>query len=137
MGLIPIFSPCAASILNLFDSQTRDVFVASAFLRNEAVSKMLARLLKDRTAPCRLRVLTRGNFSDILAGASDIASLALLTKAHHSDLSIECRRDPRLHAKIYVVDGCKAIITSANLTPPGLLTNIEFGMFWANYQIVM
>ena len=136
MGLIPIFSPCAASILNLFDSQTRDVFVASAFLRNEAVSKMLARLLKDRTAPCRLRVLTRGNFSDILAGASDIASLALLTKAHHSDLSIECRRDPRLHAKIYVVDGCKAIITSANLTPPGLLTNIEFGMFVDSQEVV-
>ena len=136
MGLIPIFSPCAASILNLFDSQVRDVFVASAFLRNEAVSKMLARLLKDRTAPCRLRVLTRGSFSDILAGASDIASLALLTKAHHSDLSIECRRDPRLHAKIYVVDGCKAIITSANLTPPGLLTNIEFGMFVDSQEVV-
>jgi HKD family nuclease len=136
MGLIPIFSPCAASILNLFDSQVRDVFVASAFLRNEAVSKMLARLLKDRTAPCRLRVLTRGSFSDILAGASDIASLALLTKAHHSDLAIECRRDPRLHAKIYVVDGCKAIITSANLTPPGLLTNIEFGVFVDSHEVV-
>jgi hypothetical protein len=136
MGLVPILSPCAATILNLFDSQVRDVFVASAFLRIEAVSEMLARLLKDRTTPCRLRVLTRGSFSDILAGASDIASLALLTKGHHSYLSIDCRRDPRLHAKIYVVDGCKAIITSANLTPPGLLTNIEFGMFIDSPDVV-
>jgi hypothetical protein len=81
-------------------------------------------------------VLTRGSFSDILAGASDIASLALLTRAHHSDLSIECRRDPRLHAKIYIVDDCKAIITSANLTPPGLLTNIEFGIFVNSQEVV-
>lgn len=136
MDLIPIFSPCAASILNLFDNQVRDVFVASAFLRMEAVSKMLARLLENRTVPCRLRVLTRGSFSDILAGASDISSLALLSKAHHPDLSIECRRDPRLHAKIYIVDGCKAIVTSANLTPPGLLTNIEFGMFIDSQDVV-
>ena len=136
MALIPIFSPCAASVLNLFDNQVRDVFVISAFLRVEAVSQMLARLLKDRTVQCRLRVLTRGSFSDILAGASDIASLALLTKAHHSALSIECRRDPRLHAKIYIVDGCKAIITSANLTPPGLLTNIELGFSIDSQEIV-
>jgi hypothetical protein len=136
MGLVPIFSPCAATILNLFDSQVRDVFVASAFLRIGAVSEMLARLLEGRTTPCRLRVLTRGSFSDILAGASDIDSLALLTKAHHSYLSIDCRRDPRLHAKIYVVNGCNAIITSANLTPPGLLTNIEFGLFIDSPEIV-
>ncbi len=129
MGLVPIYSPCAATILNLFDSQVRDVFIASAFLRIDAVSEMLARLLKDRATPCSLRVLTRGNYQDILAGASDIASLALLAKARHSYLTIECRRDPRLHAKIYVVDGSKAIITSANLTPPGLNTNIEFGIF--------
>jgi len=136
MGLVPILSPCAATILNLFDGQAREVFVASAFLRIEAVSEMLARLLKGRTTSCRLRVLTRASFSDILAGASDIASLALLTKALHSDLSIECRRDPRLHAKIYIVDGCKAIITSANLTPPGLLTNIELGMFIDSQDVV-
>jgi hypothetical protein len=128
MDFIPIPSPCAAVILNLFDSQVREVFMASAFLRIEAVSEMLARLLKGRTTPCHLRVLTRGSFSDIVAGASDLASLALLSKAHHAYLSIECRRDPRLHAKTYVVNASKAIITSANLTPPGLLTNIEFGM---------
>ena len=136
MGLVPIFSPCAPKILSLFDSHVQDVFVASAFLRIEAVSEMLARLLRDRTTPCRLRVLTRVSFSDILAGASDFASLALLTKARHSYLSIDCRRDPRLHAKIYVVDAQNAIITSANLTPPGLLTNIEFGMFIDSTEIV-
>ena len=136
MGLVPIFSPCAGTILNLFDGRAQDVFIASAFLRIEAVSEMLARLLKGRTTLCQLRFLTRGSFSDILAGASDIASLALLTKANHPHLSIECRRDPRLHAKIYVVDGSKAIITSANLTPPGLLTNIEFGMFIDSADVV-
>jgi hypothetical protein len=68
MGLIPIPSPCAATILNLFDSQVREVFVASAFLRIEAVSEMLARLLEGRTTPCHLRVLTRGSFSDLRPG---------------------------------------------------------------------
>jgi hypothetical protein len=34
------------------------------------------------------------------------------------------------------VDGYKAIITSANLTPPGLLTNIEFGMFIDSQDVV-
>jgi phosphatidylserine/phosphatidylglycerophosphate/cardiolipin synthase-like enzyme len=136
MGLLPIFSPCAPAILNLFDSQVQDVFIASAFLRIEAVSEMFARILKGRSTPCRLRILTGGSFSDILARASGIASLALLTKAHHSSLSIDRRRDPRLHSKIYIVDGCNAIITSANLTPLGLLTNIEFGLFVDTPDIV-
>ncbi len=35
---------------------------------------------------------------------------------------------PRLHAKVLVADGCRAIVGSANLTAGGLFRNIEYGL---------
>ena len=36
---------------------------------------------------------------------------------------------PRLHAKVYVSDHRRAVITSANLTAGGLHRNYEYGVF--------
>lgn len=124
----PLFSPCGADIASIFRPNANDVFIASAFLRIEAVSELLGRLLDGRCGPGSLRVLTRALPIDIATGASDLESLRLLATAKHPLLTIEIRRDPRLHAKAYLVDGRDAIVSSANLTPSGLLKNIELGL---------
>jgi phosphatidylserine/phosphatidylglycerophosphate/cardiolipin synthase-like enzyme len=35
----------------------------------------------------------------------------------------------KLHAKVYLIDDIGGIITSANLTGGGLITNFEYGVF--------
>ena len=41
-----------------------------------------------------------------------------------------------LHAKIYIADQNKAIVTSANLTLGGLLSNTEYGVFIRDHDLV-
>lgn len=124
----PLFSPCASDVVGLFRPTAREIFIASAFLRINAVAEILSRLVDGRVQPGRLRVLTRALPMDIATGASDLESLHVLSTSRHSLLEIELRRDPRLHAKAYLIDDRYGIITSANLTPSGLQTNIELGI---------
>jgi len=124
----PLFSPCASDVVRLFRPTTKEIFIASAFLRIDAVAEILSRLVDGRVEPGRLRVLTRALPMDIATGASDLESLHVLSTSQHSLLKIELRRDPRLHAKAYLIDDRDGIITSANLTPSGLQTNIELGI---------
>jgi hypothetical protein len=43
---------------------------------------------------------------------------------------------PKLHAKVYIQDNKKAIITSGNLTAGGLYYNFEYGVFTDDYNFV-
>jgi hypothetical protein len=73
----------------------------------------------------RLQVLTDVRSSNVLGGSLDISALRVLNR----DVShCEIVNLPRLHAKVYVADEACAIITSANLTPSGLDSNLEYGV---------
>ena len=43
---------------------------------------------------------------------------------------------PKLHAKVYIADSKKAIITSANLTRGGLNQNYEYGLFTDSFRLI-
>ena len=84
-------------------------------------ARALARILEPRPAP--LRVVTRFNLADFADGASDIGALRLLLDAGGAVRGVRS-----LHAKLYIFDSGRAIVTSANLTGAGLSTNKEFGL---------
>jgi len=73
----------------------------------------------------RVVVLTNIRPESVLNGSMDIEALmtfsTLLPK-------FELVHLPSLHAKVYVADERAAVVTSANLTQPGITGNLEYGV---------
>ena len=87
------------------------------------VGSILPQLINRLTLGVATTLLTRTDLRDFAAGASDIAAVCATCKAGASILSTG-----RLHAKVYVIDGNRALITSANATHGGMFRNLEFGV---------
>lgn len=71
----------------------------------------------------RCRVITRNNWNDFLVGASDHRAIRELMR-----LGATVKTLQGLHAKVYVFDTARAVVTSANLTAGGLAINHEWGL---------
>src|SRR5438034_8452232 len=72
------------------------------------------RLLK-RGVPKSIKVITRFNLRDFSEGVSDISALRLLLES-----GAQIRGVTNLHAKLYLFDNSRAILTSANLNDAAL-----------------
>jgi hypothetical protein len=70
-----------------------------------------------------VRVLTRTLVTDFASGASDLEALCALATRTSGVLSLSS-----LHAKVYVIDNRKALVTSANATFSGMHRNRECGV---------
>ena len=73
--------------------------------------------------PSSLQVITRYNLNDFAKGVNDIDALRLVLQKGGSIRGIY-----GLHAKLFIFGNTSAIITSANLTNAGLMSNQEFGV---------
>jgi hypothetical protein len=70
---------------------------------------------------------------NVCQGATDPLALQyLLTLTPKTDIS----HLPRLHAKVYIADLTRAIVTSANLTSGGLAQNHEYGIEFTQPKMV-
>lgn len=61
----------------------------------------------------------------VCAGATDPIAVAGISDTLNGSKVVHL---PRLHAKVYVADGCRAVVTSGNLTSGGLGRNYEYGV---------
>ncbi len=106
----------------LFQEAKEKIFIVSPFITEDIT------INDDYKTDCKeINVLTRSPVSytrDYVVGASKID--VLLNMADRSDINI--RYCDNLHAKIYLFDSKKAVMTSANLTKSGLKRNIEYGV---------
>jgi PLD-like domain len=80
-----------------------------------------------------VRLLTSVAAESLWTGACDPEAILWLLE-HWPDTAI--RSLPRLHAKVYVADDRLALVTSANLTGPGLRTNYEYGVLLRDPPVV-
>ena len=94
------------------------VRVASPFIKDGAVKSLFG-----SHCPGSLQVLTRFNLDHFDEGVSDLPALRRLLR-----LGARVRGVRRLHAKVYIFDEARAVITSANLTQAGLAKNHELGV---------
>jgi hypothetical protein len=60
----------------------------------------------------------------MLSGVTDVAALLRVAEAFPTDI----RFLPSLHAKVYVADSERAVVTSSNMTTNGLARNFEYGV---------
>ena len=72
-----------------------------------------------------MRVLTLWSWSAFLNGAAEPEALRLLITLGAQVRAVRAR----LHAKIFIVNDSKALVTSANLTRGGLQDNLECGVY--------
>lgn len=108
--------------------------IASPYFDQVAVREIL------RVAPeASIRFTFRWPAQDDSPGAIDPGALKMLMAADHEVRF--AHPDTRLHAKVYVADEKRALVTSANFTSPGLglrgsRTNAELGLVTSDAAIV-
>jgi hypothetical protein len=71
----------------------------------------------------KIVLLTRTLITDFASGASDLDAVITLASRGVTVLSLA-----NLHAKVYVVDKKRALVTSANATFSGMSRNVECGL---------
>lgn len=89
------------------------------------------RLLNVTSDAVEVRLLSRFSVPQFHKGVSDIA---VFKRALEADSVI--RSLQRLHAKVYIFDDTRAIVTSGNLTTAGLQSNVEYGVLLSDGKIV-
>ena len=109
--------------LRLLLSQMKEELVMATPFMTESG----ARFVRDALPAPRQTVylLTDLEPKAVLEGLCDPRAMLLIAQRFRNRRIASLRG---LHAKVYVVDRCRAIITSANLTEGGLFTNYECGV---------
>ncbi len=113
----------------LIDSEWDDLFRRS-LTKNHSKLRIICPFIKKSVAewlltfgkPQVLQIITRFNLRDFCGGVSDVSALRLLLEN-----GAEIRGVRNLHAKVYLFDKDRVIVTSANLTNAALRKNHEFG----------
>ena len=126
-----LISPWSDQFANTLSQAGRELFISSPFV-NVGGARALAEVTKHRSS-IDLTLLTSLTAQNIMNGVTDPSALRMLFEQFGH---VRISSLPRLHAKVYIVDGKVGIITSANLTSGGLSTNFEYGVQFDNAKIV-
>ena len=104
-------------------SITQSALIVTPYVTGEPL-KQMSRYLQSRKSP-KIEILTDLAVESMLQGSTSPQALVDFCSTIPST---EIRHLPGLHAKVYVADEREAIITSANFTRGGLVTNYEYGV---------
>lgn len=110
-----------------------ELLVSSPYVTQEGVDLVTENLSPGTRSEARLRFLTDLSPLNICQGSTDPRALQSLTEAVSN---VQIAHLPRLHAKVYVADSDRAIVTSGNLTNAGLLLNYEYGLETTDHTLV-
>lgn len=120
------------ALAQLIASVKTELLVSSPYVTQEGTDLVTKNLSPITRREGRLRFLTDLSPLNICQGSTDPHALQLLTEAVSN---VQIVHLPRLHAKVYVADSDRAIITSGNLTNAGLLLNYEYGLEIVDHKI--
>jgi hypothetical protein len=107
---------------------SNEQFFASPFIKTN-VAKMI---LDNKPTESNICFLTSYKLTNFYRQSSDLEALKCFI-----DMRIKVRNYPPLHAKTYIFDSERAIVTSANLTLGGLQNNYECGVLIHDSTTVM
>lgn len=114
---------------DLLNAAKKEILISSPFINDAGVDF----LLNSSSKNCMITILTNLSSDNILKNTTNPSAIAKIFNGF-KDVRISSLRN--LHAKIYIADNTKAIITSANLTNGGIFANFEYGVFFENQDIV-
>ena len=127
-------SPWIETLQRLVSLVDRHLLIVSPFVKRSAAERILTQLKqRGRCESVRIGLITDLRPESTLAGSMDLDAL---TEFSRRVPGFELTHLPSVHAKIYVADCKMAIVTSGNLTEPGLRGNVEYGVALEEEQIV-
>lgn len=122
-----LFVPKWNHLQDLLRAATRSVLLCSPYVSTEGIHKVFDFLPAGQ--PMELRVVTRLSPSDWANGISDPMSLAALLELYaDASWAVDLTILQRLHAKVYLVDGQRCVLGSANLSGGGFDSNFELAI---------
>ena len=126
-----IISPWRKEFINIIENTKEKLFISSPFIDYEGVKIISNKISEPENIEISIITnLTLGNIKT--KGVYPDALLNLFYKFKKVNISSL----GRLHAKVYIIDNKKAVITSANLTRNGLINNFEYGILLTNKKEV-
>lgn len=127
-------SPWEDHFVQLVNCVRKSLILCTPYVGAAPCSR-LVRTMEARGDSNRIDVLivTDLSLKNILSGATDPAALVLI--ADHLPRTV-VRFLPSLHAKVYIADRSRAVVTSATLSQSGLCRNIEYGVAFRGRSFV-
>lgn len=122
--------PWRHDLQQLVEQARSDIFIACPFIRCSEADFICRNLLSGT----RVRTLADLSVRNVLSGSLDVKALRKLRA--FSEYS-EVIALPGLHAKVFIADEKKAIITSGNLTWAGIEKNYEYGVVIGDKKTVI
>lgn len=127
-------SPWTESLRELVSQVENNLMLVSPFVKRSKVDEIVAELtrrgVKDKL---QLVMLTDLRPESTLTGSMDMEALVTLGRSIPNFVLTHL---PSLHAKVYIADRKKAIVTSGNLTNAGVSGNIEYGVAFSDESVV-
>lgn len=109
----------------ILGSSEKELTISSPYISDEGVDFLLKHTNSKVRKKGTVNFVTDLSPQNIYQGSTNPNSFKTLLQ---SCAYINLWHLPRLHAKVYVSDNSKAIITSGNLTAGGLFRNFEYGI---------
>ncbi len=107
-------------------SKTNKLRVISPF-----VTEQMVRNIQERIDFNSFELITRYNLQDFALGLSSLTGLKFAVESGAKIYGVQ-----NLHSKIYLFDERSAIISSANMTRGGMITNYECGLHLTDSQLI-
>lgn len=119
MSIELIKNPWQELLLECVRSAKDRISISCPFIKSSVTRKILSAKRKDT----ELFVISKFKLENFHQGVSDLDALESIL--HHNG---NLKYYQSLHAKTYIFDDERVVITSANLTTYGLLSNYEYGV---------
>lgn len=127
-------SPWTQTLERLISLVDENLLIVSPFVKRSATERILKQLdQRGRRASVRIGLITDLRPESALGGSMDLDAIADIGR---SVPGFELTHLPSVHAKVYVADCKMAIVTSGNLTEPGMRGNVEYGVALTEEGIV-
>jgi phosphatidylserine/phosphatidylglycerophosphate/cardiolipin synthase-like enzyme len=120
-------------LAKLLHSAERGILISSPYVTRQGVAFITENISSSVRTAGELNILTDLSPLNICQGATDPSALHSLVSVVPN---VTLRHLPRLHAKVYIADRDRAIVTSGNLTAGGLALNYEYGVEISDQQTV-
>ncbi len=123
-----IKTPTSTEFYNLVSNCNNEMILCAPFIKKSTVDE----IIRKKKEESKLTVITSSNISNFIQKSSDLSAIKNLLENNATVLNYQ-----NLHAKIYMFDKSKALITSANLTHSGMNYNYEYGVLIDENEEVM
>jgi hypothetical protein len=113
------------ALSQLVEQTENDLLIAAPFITDAGSRLVLDRLPANVRSNGQLHVLTDLSPAHVCDGSLEPGAISAL---YDSVRFAALWHIPRLHAKVYIADRERAIVTSGNLTATALYRNVEYGV---------